>query len=70
MSLWLGDLAQVFEGRIQVWEFCSTACVQWYLEGPFQSPVSFFYSALAEPVRPDLTRTLYAEALSKAQGVL
>jgi hypothetical protein len=44
--------------------------VQWYLEGPFQSPVSFFYSALAEPVRPDLTRTLYAEALSKAQGVL
>lgn len=70
MSLWLGDLARVFGGEVQIWEVCSTACIQWYVEDAFLSPASFFYEALAEPVQPELTARVYQNALSKASGAV
>lgn len=70
MSVWLGDIAQIFEGTVQVWEVCSTACLQWYVDAdPFLSPASFLHAALSEPIRPDLAATVYRNARSAGSGV-
>lgn len=69
ISLWLGDLARVFNGDLQIWEVCSTASLQWYVEDAFLSPASFLYEVLAEPVQPELTARVYQNALSSAPAV-
>lgn len=59
----LKDFFNVISGEIQFWELAYSSLQQWYLGGPEQSPVAFFYSYFTPRIQPGLFAQCYEREL-------